>query len=137
MGIKGGIFPAWNKKDCTFCGLCEAVCPVHVVAVNKKAEELAFDEKRCVYCGKCVKSCPTGAWQGKNGYILSFGGMFGNEIQKGLKLLPILFDKAQVFKVADVVIEFYQKNGKPSERFGRTLSRVGITALKKQLEELL
>jgi len=137
MGIKGGVNPAWDRPQCTFCGLCEAVCPVHVISVDNKKSDLTFEESGCVYCGKCVQSCPTGAWQGKNGYILSFGGMFGNEIQKGLKLLPILFDKAQLFKVADAVIEFYQKNGNPSERFGRTLSRVGITALKKQLEELL
>jgi dissimilatory sulfite reductase (desulfoviridin) alpha/beta subunit len=137
MGIKGGIFPAWDKAACTFCGLCEAVCPVRVVSVNKKAEELAFEEKACVYCGKCVKSCPVGAWEGKNGYILSFGGMFGNEIQKGHSLLPILFDKDQVFKAADTAIAFYQEHGKPSERFGKTLERTGTESLQKQLKEAL
>ncbi|MDR3284331.1 MAG: 4Fe-4S binding protein [Treponema sp.] len=137
MGIKGGIFPAWNKGSCTFCGLCEAVCPVGVVKVDTEAGELAFEEKGCVYCGKCVKSCPVGAWEGKSGYILSFGGMFGNEIQEGRSLLPILFDQEQVLKAADTAIKFYQENGKPSERFGKTLGRTGTAGLQKQLEEAL
>jgi dissimilatory sulfite reductase (desulfoviridin) alpha/beta subunit len=137
LGIKGGVYPEWNRAVCNFCGLCEAVCPPNVVKVDKEKKDLAFEEKGCVYCGKCVKSCPASAWEGKGGYILSFGGMFGNEIKEGLRLLPILFDKAQVFKAADTAIDFYRENGKPSERFGKTLSRTGTEKLKKQLEEAI
>jgi dissimilatory sulfite reductase (desulfoviridin) alpha/beta subunit len=133
LGIKGGIFPKWNKAACTFCGLCEMVCPPKAVKVDKGKKELAFEEKGCVYCGKCVKSCPAGAWEGKGGYLLSFGGMFGNEIKEGLRLLPILFEKEKVFKAADMAIEFYQANGKPGERFGKTLARTGTEELKKKL----
>jgi dissimilatory sulfite reductase (desulfoviridin) alpha/beta subunit len=137
LGIKGGVFPEWKKDACTFCGLCEAVCPPKVVKVDKEKKELAFEESGCVYCGKCVKSCPSGAWEGRGGYILSFGGMFGNEIQEGLRLLPILFDKDKVFKAADTAIKFYQENGRPSERFGKTLTRTGTDELKRNLKEAL
>jgi dissimilatory sulfite reductase (desulfoviridin) alpha/beta subunit len=135
LGIKGGISPQWNKQDCTYCGVCEAVCPTGVVKVDKEKKDLAFKEQGCVYCGKCVKSCPAGAWEGKNGYFLAFGGMFGNEIKEGLHLLPILFNKEKVFKAVDTTIQFYQKNGKGGERLGRTLIRVGTAELKKELEE--
>ncbi|MDR2743247.1 MAG: 4Fe-4S binding protein [Treponema sp.] len=135
LGIKGGIFPQWDKGACTFCGLCEAACPVKLILVDKENRDLSFDEKGCVYCGKCVKGCPADAWKGKNGYLLSFGGMFGNEIKEGLHLLPLIFDTAQVFKAADAVINFYRNHAKAGERLGRTITRVGTGGVKKELEE--
>ena len=137
LGIKGGAFPAWNEDACTFCGLCEAVCPAAAVKVDKEKNELSFGEGSCVYCGRCVKSCPAGAWEGKNGYLLSFGGMFGNTIQPGKNLISLLFDKDQVFKAADAVIEFYKANAKGGERLGKTIARLGEDALKKRIEEAL
>jgi dissimilatory sulfite reductase (desulfoviridin) alpha/beta subunit len=137
LGIKGSIFPRWKEDLCTWCGLCEAVCPPGVVKVDKEKKDLAFDVSGCIFCGKCVKSCPAGAWEGKNGYLLSFGGMFGNEIKEGLRLLPIIFEKEQVFKAADAVIKFYEANGRPSERLGKTIARLGSGELKKQVEEAL
>jgi dissimilatory sulfite reductase (desulfoviridin) alpha/beta subunit len=137
LGIKGGIFPVWDKSACTFCGLCEAACPVKVIAVDKEKKGLSFDEKGCVYCGKCVKGCPTDAWKGKNGYLLSFGGMFGNEIKEGLRLLPLIFEKERVFKAADAVIAFYRAHGRPSERLGKTISRTGAEILQKELEQAI
>jgi dissimilatory sulfite reductase (desulfoviridin) alpha/beta subunit len=135
LGIKGGIFPEWDKAACTFCGLCEAACPVKVITVDKGSRDLSFDQKGCVYCGRCVKGCPSDAWKGKNGDLLSFGGMFGNEIKEGLHLLPLIFDKFQVFKAADTLIGFYRNHAKPGERLGKTLTRVGTAELKKELEE--
>jgi dissimilatory sulfite reductase (desulfoviridin) alpha/beta subunit len=137
LGIKGSTFPEWQKAACTFCGVCEAVCPANVVKVDKEKQNLAFKQEGCVYCGKCVKSCPANAWTGKNGYVLSFGGMFGNDIKEGLRLLPIIFEKDQVFEAADAVIKFYQAHGNAGERLGKTISRVGADVLKKDLEEAL
>ncbi|MDR1932853.1 MAG: 4Fe-4S dicluster domain-containing protein [Spirochaetales bacterium] len=137
LGVKGGVFPEWKQKDCSWCGLCEAVCPPRVVKVDKEKQTLAFEKEGCVYCGKCVKSCPSGAWEGKGGYLLSFGGMFGNEIKEGLHLLPIVFEKDKVFKAADATIQFYRSHGRAGERMGKTLIRVGAEVLKKDLEEAL
>ncbi|MDR1625729.1 MAG: 4Fe-4S binding protein [Spirochaetia bacterium] len=135
FGIKGGIFPEWKSAACTFCGLCAAVCPAGAIALDREKPSLSFAGGACVYCGKCAKTCPSDAWQGKGGYLLSFGGMFGNEIKEGLHLLPLVFDKEKVLKAADVAVRFYQANGKAGERFGRTLMRVGADSLKKDLEE--
>lgn len=135
LGIKGGLYPVWREAGCTYCGLCEAVCPAGAIKVDKENRTLSFDERICVYCGKCVKSCPSDAWVGKNGYILSFGGMFGNEIRKGQRLLPILFEKDRLFRVVDAAIRFFESHGKGGERFALTLERVGSDELKKQLEE--
>jgi dissimilatory sulfite reductase (desulfoviridin) alpha/beta subunit len=135
LGVKGGLFPEWQKAACTFCGVCEAVCPVQVVKVDKEKQNLSFKQDGCVYCGKCVKSCPANAWTGKNGYVLSFGGMFGNDIKEGLALLPIIFEKDQVFKAADAVIQFYQAHGNAGERLAKTISRVGPKVLQTALQE--
>jgi dissimilatory sulfite reductase (desulfoviridin) alpha/beta subunit len=139
LGIKGGALPEWNGDACTFCGVCEAVCPhgaIRIKAGQREKKSLDFDTETCTYCGKCIKSCPSDAWLGKNGYILSFGGMFGNEIKPGSRLLPILFEKEQVFKAADATIRFYEAHGKSGERLGKTLS-AGTAVLQKYLNEAL
>jgi dissimilatory sulfite reductase (desulfoviridin) alpha/beta subunit len=134
LGIKGGMKPVWQEDKCSFCGLCEAVCPTKAIRVNKKENIISFDEKDCIYCGKCVKSCPVEAWQGQSGFILYFGGMFGNKIITGKQMIPILFSKEKLFKAIDTTLEFFKKYGKQGERFGNTLDRVGVELLQKELE---
>lgn len=137
LGVKGGMMPAWTEDKCSYCGLCAAVCPTKAIKVNKNDKSLSFDEKECNYCGKCVKSCPTAAWDGKSGFIVYFGGLFGNRIAIGRQLLPILFTKEELHKVVEATLEFFKKHGKASERFGSTLDRVGWDLLKKALKEVL
>jgi dissimilatory sulfite reductase (desulfoviridin) alpha/beta subunit len=134
LGVKGGSFPEWRSAACTYCGLCEAVCPVHVITVDKQKPALTFEKSGCVYCGKCVKACPSDSWEGKSGYLLSFGGMFGNEIKPGHHLLPLLFEKTLVFKAVDATIKFFETHGKAGERLGRTITRVGPEKLQQDLE---
>ena len=79
-------------------------------------------------------SCPTGAWQGQKGYVLSFGGNFGNNLKFGEELLPIIFDEDKLFAVVDATIAFFQESGHASERFSKTLARVGMDKLRHYLE---
>lgn len=137
LGVKGGLKPFWSSSKCIYCGLCEAVCPTKAIKVQKDVSNLIFNEKDCIYCGKCVKSCPTEAWEGKNGFIVYFGGLFGNQIAIGKQLLPILFSKEELHKVVETTLEFFKKHGKKNERFGNTLDRVGWNLLQKDLEEVL
>lgn len=137
LGVKGGIEPSWNESLCTYCGLCEAVCPVKAIKVDKKNRNLSFNLDDCIYCGKCVKSCPFDAWEGKAGFIISFGGLFGNRISVGRQIVPILFDKEDVHKVVEITLDFFNRYGKPNERFGNTLDRVGWILLEKELKEVV
>jgi dissimilatory sulfite reductase (desulfoviridin) alpha/beta subunit len=137
LGIKGGVSPVWDKTDCVYCGVCETACPRGALRVDKDKDDLVIAQSDCVCCGRCVKSCPSGALQGRNGYWLSFGGMHGNTIQEGLRLLPLLFEKDQVLKAADATIAFFLHNAKPGERLGRTLLRLGPDSLKQTLEAKL
>lgn len=133
LGVKGGVQPEWVQEKCSFCGLCQAVCPTKAIAVNRADKELLFNESECIYCGKCIKSCSTDAWEGKSGYLLYFGGLFGNRISTGKQLLPIIFDKKDLHNVIEATLEFFQKHGKASERFGKTLDRAGWETLRNEL----
>ena len=137
LGVKGGMNPNWQENKCSYCGLCEAICPTKAISVNKVGKNLLLNEKDCNYCGKCVKSCPTNAWEGKSGYIVYFGGLFGNKISIGQQLIPILYTKEELHKVVETTLKFFEKHGKQSERFANTLNRVGWELFKKELEEAL
>lgn len=137
LGIKGGTQPDWQASACTYCGVCQAVCPKKAITVDKAAQTVRLDQDKCVYCGKCIKSCPTDAWTGQNGFVLSFGGLYGNRIAVGRHFLPILFDEAKVYEIVDVTLAFFEKHAKPSERFGNCLDRVGWDKFEQEVEAVL
>jgi dissimilatory sulfite reductase (desulfoviridin) alpha/beta subunit len=137
LGIKGGTRPEWDACACTFCGLCTAVCPSGAIADTgydaPDARELRLLEEVCVYCGRCAQSCPSDAWSGRPGYILSFGGTFGNDIRKGRTLLPLLLSEEEVFAATDATIAFFDAHGRAGERFAKTIERTGAETLRKNL----
>lgn len=132
FGVKGGLVPEWNQDACIFCGVCEKICRTKAITIRDG--EIALEPSLCSYCGRCVKSCPGDAWQGKSGFIVSFGGTFGNSIQKGKELLPIIEDEDTLFRVADAAIDFFAENAEPGERFAKTLDRVGWDKLQEKVE---
>lgn len=67
----------------------------------------------------------TGSWHGESGFLVSFGGTFGNEIHKGEEILPIIRDKETLFRVADAAIDYFAEKANPGERFAKTLERLG------------
>lgn len=133
VGIKGGLIINWDKDSCIFCGVCEKVCRTEAISIADG--NITVDNEKCNNCGRCVKSCPTDSWQGTSGYIVSFGGTFGNNIEKGRELLPIIDSKETLMKVADAAIDFFDENANAGERFAKTIERVGVDKLKAKLEE--
>lgn len=137
LGVKGGMKPDWVESKCTFCGLCEAACCEKSITVDKKEKALAFNESTCKHCGRCVKACPTKAWIGQSGFVVYFGGLFGNKIAIGKQLFPIIFTTDVLHKVVETTLEFFKKHGRQSERFRNTLDRVGWELLQKELEKIV
>ena len=123
LGIKGGLKVTWKEADCIHCGVCEKVCRANAITVQDG--RITVDEGKCNFCGRCIKSCPTDAWDSVSGYIVSFGGLFGNSIAKGEPIVPFIEDHDTLMRVCDAAIEFFAENAKPSERFRFTLERVG------------
>ena len=137
FGVKGGVEPKWAADNCTFCGVCEAVCPEKAITVKADEGKVVLDESKCVYCGKCIKSCPTDAWQGKAGFVISFGGLYGNRIAIGRHFLPIVFEEEKLYELVDTTLAFFEKYAKPSERFANCLDRVGWDKLEEEVKRVL
>lgn len=133
FGVKGGLVPNYVEEACINCGLCAKVCRSSAITIENG--EIKLDRTKCNYCGRCVKPCPTEAWQGESCFIASFAGTFGNSIQKGTELLPIITDEDTLFRVADAAINFFAEQANPGERFAKTLDRVGWDRLKEKVEE--
>jgi dissimilatory sulfite reductase (desulfoviridin) alpha/beta subunit len=133
IGIKGGMVVNCDRDACIKCGVCVKACREGAITLTN--EGIVIDESKCNNCGRCVKSCPVDAWKGESGYIVSFGGLFGNKIYKGETLLPIVKDKETLFRVTDAAIKFFEDNANPGERFRLTLQRVGEDEFRKTIQE--
>jgi dissimilatory sulfite reductase (desulfoviridin) alpha/beta subunit len=132
IGVKGGYTVVWRKDICTLCGVCVKACRED--AITQTAHEIILDEAKCNNCGRCVKSCPVDAWKGEPGYILSFGGTFGNFIARGEQFLPVIRDTETLFRVADAALDFFDTHGKPGERFRLAVDRTDWDTFKKAVE---
>ena len=133
VGIKGAAIVSWKQDACINCGVCEKACREGAITIADGVVKV--DESKCNYCGRCSKACPTDAWDVKTGYLVSFGGLFGNRIVKGKELLPVVESEEQLFRITDAAIQFFDDNAKPSERFKFTLDRVGLDKFEKVIKE--
>ncbi len=133
IGIKGGYEVSWKASACTFCGVCEKAC--REGAIHREGDRLVIDPDKCNHCGRCYKACPFGAWEGEPGYLVSFGGTFGNDIAKGETFLPLIRDKEALFRVADAALAFFDQYGKGGERFRKAIEREGWEAFQTKIKE--
>ncbi len=133
VGIKGAFVPKYDADACIMCGVCEKACREEVIVIRDG--KLSLNADKCNYCGRCAKACPVDAWKGESGFLVSFGGLFGNTIHKGEELLPVITSEEQLFRVTDAAIQFFDDHAKPSERFQFTLERVGLDEFKKVIKE--
>lgn len=133
VGIKGAQIVNWKKEDCIMCGVCEKACREGAITIQDG--NITLDEQKCSNCGRCVKSCPTDAWKGTPGFMVSFGGTFGNHISEGKTLLPVITSEEQLYRVTDAAIQFFDDYANPGERFKFTIDRVGVDKLEKVLKE--
>jgi len=136
IGLKGGLIPLWSRPDlCTFCGLCQRVCPAAAIEVNKEDRQLGLDSEKCVHCGRCFNKCPEKCWNGQDGWHLFFGGLFGNDIQIGRCLGPIQTEDRAVLAIISRALDFYRAEGRTKERFGRTINRLGWDSFAEYMGE--
>ena len=137
IGIKGALKPEWIADKCIFCKACERRCPTKAIHVEPDKKILMLDHNLCIRCGRCVKVCPSKAYDYQKGYLIFFGGLFGNKIVRGKQLLPMIFDKEQLFQIVETTLNFFEEHGKTKERFSNTMNRVGWELLSERLEKIV
>ncbi|MDR1465940.1 MAG: 4Fe-4S binding protein [Oscillospiraceae bacterium] len=133
VGIKGGYTVDWRAEACTLCGVCVKAC--RAGAITQTDSAIALDRAKCNHCGRCAKACPFDAWAAEPGYLLSFGGTFGNLIARGEEILPILRAKEDVFRAADAALAFFDQYGRPGERFRLSIEREGWAAFRQYMHQ--
>ena len=133
LGIKGGVRVSWIEEKCINCGVCAKVC--REGALQIKEGKISIKQEKCNYCGRCSFSCPTDAYETTSGYLVSFAGLFGNKISKGVEIVPFIEDKKVLFRICDAALKFFEENAKPSERFKFTIDRVGQEKLDEAIWE--
>lgn len=133
LGIKGGVRVEWIPDKCISCGLCVKACRENAISIEDG--RIIVDQDKCNYCGRCAFGCPTDAYETTPGYLVSFGGLFGNSIAKGELIVPFIEDKDTLFRVCDAALNFFKNNANPSERFKFTIERVGREKLNEAVWE--
>jgi len=70
--IHHGSKPVFQKDACTYCGVCDEVCPFEAIKVKNSTWKC--NKIKCFGCGVCVDACETGAIINKDAnfqYLLS------------------------------------------------------------------
>jgi dissimilatory sulfite reductase (desulfoviridin) alpha/beta subunit len=92
-----------------------------------------------------IAGCPNGCTKPKEndlgiqgraaGFTIFVGGKMGKH-PRWADVLPIeIRDEAHLFDVVDAIIDFYAAEGKPGERFGTTIDRIGLEQLVRCLSD--
>lgn len=131
-GIKGAMIVEWKESACVMCGACVKVCRSNALSIQD--DKIVLDKSKCTNCGRCAKKCPTDAWDKQMGYHVSFGGLFGNRIHKGERILPVITSEEKLFQVTDAAIQFFDENAKPGERLQYTIERIGEDKFEKAIK---
>lgn len=133
LGIKGGMQVSWQEEKCIQCGVCCKAC--RTGAITMEDGKIIIDESKCNFCGRCAKACPTDAYETVSGYIVSFGGLFGNSISKGEAIIPFVEDHDRLMKICDAAIRFFEENANAGERFKFTIDRIGQEKFEQTIRE--
>lgn len=134
LGVKGGLRVTWLAEKCIHCGLCLKIC--RSGAISEAADgSLSIYREKCNYCGRCAKACPSDAYDAQEGYIVSFGGVFGNHIHQGEQVIPFIEDEEKLLRVCDAAINYFAEHAQSGERFKFTLDRMGRESFAAAIKE--
>lgn len=124
IGVMGYRTPRWLPELCTQCGACETLCPVQAIA--RVDGRLMRDESKCIHCSVCSVLCPVKAWGPEStGYTLLIGGTLGKKPRLAVPLKENIQSEEELFELIDRTLDFFKAFGRPKERLGHLLTRLG------------
>lgn len=132
LGFMGQRIPKIEEDKCKGCTLCMKSCKAD--AITKKDKIVEINYEKCLNCGRCISACPFKAMDvEKEGVAIYLGGKFGRKYRIGNRLEDIFtIEEVEVF--TDRILNNYEQNGKPSERFADYVERVGVEEIKNILQ---
>ncbi|NLJ96215.1 MAG: 4Fe-4S binding protein [Clostridiales bacterium] len=134
LGIVGQMIPNYDEDLCSGCKKCsvENSCPINVANVVDGV--LKIDKDKCNNCGRCIGKCHFDAIEdGKVGYKIYLGGMWGKRVAHGKALSKIFTSQEEVMEAVEKVILLYREQGKTGERFAQTIARLGFDNVDAQI----
>ena len=134
LGFQGMVKPKLVEDLCTSCGLCVHSCHSEALEMENELPRRIWD--RCVSCGDCINVCPSSALIAENvGSAVYVGGKHGRNPHAAYPVAEFILDN-KVFDVIDATLAWYKENGKPRERIGITIDRVGIDSYRKHMKDI-
>lgn len=134
IGIKGAERVEWLSDKCIACGVCVKACREN--AIELKDGKISIDMDKCSYCGRCAKACPVDAYEEHPGFIMSWGGLFGNHIHRGNQIVPFFEGEDTLFKLCDATVDFFDKNAQPGDRLQFAIDRYGQDKFDEMIKKI-
>lgn len=135
LGFQGMVKPKLVEDLCTSCGLCAHSCNSGALEMVNEFPKRMWD--MCISCGDCINICPSNALIAENvGHAVYVGGKHGRNPHVAYPIAEFLPDN-KVFDVIDGTLSWYKLNGKPRERIGFTIDRVGIDSYREYMKEII
>ncbi|TET52726.1 MAG: hypothetical protein E3J54_05860 [Actinobacteria bacterium] len=137
LGFVAVVKPALDESEneCIACNLCEKACQTG--ALKMVNERPVIDEAICDNDGLCIKACPVDCLiEEKQGWNVSVGGRFGRNPKLG-QIYKTFVDTKDIKKLSEAIIQAYRNLGENRERTGAMIDRIGLEALKKEVNSIL
>ncbi len=140
FGIEGRKVPRFHAELCRGCKACviEKVCPMK--AANVIGGKLEIAKESCLNCGVCLGKCPFGAIEddAETMYQIYIGGTWGKRTRMGTPLSRLVKEE-EILSILEKTMLWFKENGKPKERLGFAVDRLGTEHLENTLfsEEIL
>ena len=134
VGVEGRKVFTFKSELCRGCAKCapEAGCPMK--AISKNDGKAVIDSEKCINCGLCIGKCPFEAFpkEAESKVVIYVGGTWGKTQRMGTKLSGF-FDIEEIPEIIEKIMLWYKENGKAKERLGKTIDRIGIDTLQKDI----
>ncbi|MGF7184571.1 dissimilatory sulfite reductase (desulfoviridin) alpha/beta subunit [Desulfitispora alkaliphila] len=133
IGIVGINTVEVVEKNCEHCYTCVDFCREKAI-YKADTGRIEIDRNKCVDCGLCADECE--ALKSKQtGYRISVGGKLGRHLVMGRNF----GDYSMMYHVLDAmekIVFIYKERGKPGERLGETIDRIGFDEFKTLVDRL-
>lgn len=134
LGFQGMVKPGFVEDLCTSCGLCVHSCNSEALEMVDDLPKRTWD--KCISCGDCINVCPSSALVAeKVGHAVYVGGKHGRNPHVAYPVAEFIPDD-KVFSIIDSTLEWYKANGKPRERIGFTIDRLGIDNYRTHMKDI-